>query len=58
MAFSNKVLSMNQDEIEDYWSALCPFTGEDPQKEVQILNDKILYPNYLFRYRNVNNNNF
>lgn len=57
MAFSNKIPAMNQDEIENYWDTLCSFTGEDPQKEAQILSDKILYPNYLFRYRSVNNNN-
>lgn len=57
MAFSNRIPAMNQDEIENYWNTLCSFTGEDPQKEAQILSDKILYPNYLFRYRSVNNNN-
>ena len=48
---------MNQGEIENYWNTLCSFTGENPQEEAQILSDKILYPNYLFRYRSVNNNN-
>lgn len=57
MAFSNKIPAMNQDEIENYWNTLCSFTGKDPQKEAQILSNKILYPNYLYRYRSVNNNN-
>ena len=57
MIFSNKTPAMNQGEIENYWNTLCSFTGENPQEEAQILSDKILYPNYLFRYRSVNNNN-
>ncbi len=57
MYFSNRTPAMNKEEIEDYWNTLCSFTGKDSQKEAQLLSDKILYPNFLFRYRTVNNNN-
>lgn len=49
--------AMSHDEMEDYWKTLCSFKGEDIQAEINILNSKIKHPQYLYKYRAVNNNN-
>lgn len=49
--------AMNHDEMEEYWKTLCSFKGDNIPAEINILNSKIKYPQYLYKYRAVNNNN-
>ncbi len=48
---------MSDEERQDYWDTLCSFSGENPQKEAEVLATKIRYPRFLYRYRSVNSNN-
>lgn len=49
--------AMSHNEMQDYWQTLCSFSGKDITNEIKQLMTKIRYPNFLYRYRAVNNNN-
>lgn len=49
--------AMSHDEMEEYWKTLCSFKGDNIPSEINLLNSKIKYPQYLYKYRAVNNNN-
>lgn len=57
MQIDERIPAMNDAERQVFWTTLCSLTGENPQKEVQKLAEKIHYPRFLYRYRAVNNNN-
>ena len=57
MEAEERKTAMSHDEMQDYWQTLCSFTGEDITNESTLLTAKIHYPQFLFKYRAVNNNN-
>ncbi len=44
---------MNAEERRNFWNTLCSLSGEDIEKDMQILRESIKYPRYLYRYRGV-----
>ena len=45
---------MNAEERRNFWNTLCSLSGEDIEKDMQILRESIKYPRYLYRYRGSN----
>lgn len=45
---------MNAQEREVFWNTLCSLPGEDIDREAQQLQQTIIYPKQLCRYRSVN----
>ena len=39
---------MNAEERRNFWNTLCSLSGEDIEKDMQILRESIKYPRYLY----------
>lgn len=48
---------MNNEQRIEFWNVLCSLKGENPEADQKQLQEKIVLPRYLFRYRSVNSNN-
>lgn len=44
---------MDNKQRKEFWDVLCSLDGNDIQNDKKLLMDKIVYPRYLFRYRDV-----
>lgn len=54
---ANGRISMNNEQRIEFWNVLCSLKGENPEADQKQLQEKIVLPRYLFRYRSVNSNN-
>lgn len=48
---------MNNEQRIEFWNVLCSLKGDNPEQEWKQLQEKIILPRYLFRYRSVNSKN-
>lgn len=48
---------MDNNQRKDFWNTLCSLDGNDIQNDRKLLKNKIIFPHYLYRYRDVNFNN-
>lgn len=48
---------MNIEQRLEFWNVLCSLTGENLEQDRKQLQEKIILPRYLFRYRSVSSNN-
>lgn len=48
---------MDNQQRKEFWDTLCSLEGKDIQNDAKLLMNKIVLPQYLYRYRDVNFNN-
>ena len=44
---------MDNKQRKDFWDTLCSLEGNDIQNDSKLLMNKIIFPHYLYRYRDV-----
>lgn len=48
---------MDNKQRKEFWDTLCSLEGNDIQNDKKLLRNKIIFPRYLYRYRDVTFNN-
>ena len=48
---------MDSKQRKDFWDTLCSLEGYDIQNDSKLLMNKVVFPHYLYRYRDVTFNN-
>ena len=48
---------MNNEQRIEFWNVLCLLKSNNPEQEWKQLQEKIILPRFLFRYRSVNSKN-
>lgn len=48
---------MNNDQRIEFWKTLCSLDGKDLQADQNKLKEKIVFPRFIYRYREVTSNN-
>ncbi len=44
---------MDSKQRKDFWDTLCSLEGYDIQNDSKLLMNKVVFPHYLYRYRDV-----
>ena len=47
---------MDNKQRKEFWDTLCSLEGNDIQNDKKLLRNKIIFPRYLYRYRDVTEN--
>ena len=48
---------MDSKQRKEFWDTLCSLEGNDIQNDSKLLMNKVVFPHYLYRYRDVTFNN-
>ncbi len=48
---------MDSKQRKEFWDTLCSLEGSDIQNDSNLMMNKIVFPHYLYRYRDVTFNN-
>jgi len=46
-------VNLDSKQRKEFWDALCSVKGINPEEESKIIKERIVYPEYLYRYRPV-----